>query len=178
MKQESLMIQKVQINDSCAAYDPLGLCLVTDCLKCENADYRITNSEGIIVRDFKYYGLKRQNIRTEKYLIEFFDEVDYQNIESYLNNENSDYRMTRIYSSENGKENTIMRSSKSDKQKKLDEEQRQNLEYEELLRSMLGEESYQILCKTREQRKKEKTKQVEEKSKIKRLIKKIIRKGE
>lgn len=177
MKQECLMIKKVQINDSCASYDPFGLCPVTDCLKCNNSDYRIINSDGEIIRDFKYYGLKGNDIIISKYKLEFFDEVDYKNIEAYLNDENSDYRMTRIYSSENGKESTIMRPSKADMQKELDEHQKQELKYEELLRSMLGEESYQTLCKTREQRKEENN-QVEEKSKIKKLIKKIIKKGE
>lgn len=177
MKKESLMIQKIQIKDSCAVYDPIGLCLVTECLTCENADCCIINSDGTIIKDFKYYGLKEEDIRTSKYLIEFFDEVDYDNIEDYLINEDSDYRMTRIYSSENGKENVIMRFSKADKKEELEKQKKQQLEYEESLRNMLGEESYQLLCKIRKERKQEETNLVEE-SKIKKLIKRIIKKGE
>lgn len=175
MKQECLMIQKTQIKDGCWTYDPIGLCLVTECLRCENADYRIIDKDGKIIKDFKFYGLKGHDIRTSKYLIEFFDEVDYKDIEEYLNDENSDYRMTRIYSSENGKESIVMRPSKTDQKEELDKRKKVNEAYEESLKMLLGDESYKILCKVREEREKEENNQVEEKSKIKRLIKKIIK---
>lgn len=177
-KEQYLIIKKTQIKDHCATYDPLGLCPVTDCFTCENADFRILDSNGTIIRDFKFPHLKDKNIRVSKYILEFFEEVNLENIEDYLNDEDSDYRMTRIYSSENGTENTVMRPSKADRKKEIEEQQKIKDEYEERLRIVLGDESYQMLCRAREGRILEEKEEAIKESKIKKLWKKMIKKGE
>lgn len=108
MKQKGTIIMLTQINNDCGHIDPLGECPVSKCFDCRNADYRITLEDGKIIRDFKYYGTKGKRIEVNKYLIEFFDEVDLENIESYLTNYSSDYRLTRL------SDNCVLIPSKTD----------------------------------------------------------------
>lgn len=170
--EKAKVILKTGVKDHCAAYDPFGLCPCTDCFKCENADYRMIDSKGTIIRDFKYLGLKNKNIRVNKYIIEFFDEVDFDNIEDYLDNNDSDYRMTRIYCTGNGYESVVMRPSITERQEELERQKRQQEEfdstYEEFLKIILGEEGYNLL-KSVENQKEQLPKEKE--GKIKKLFK-------
>lgn len=102
------LILKSRIISSCATYDPIGLDSVDDCLVCENADYRIIDKDKNIIVDFKFPGLKQKDMEVEKYCIEFFDDVDYENVVPYLRDNYSDYRMTRI------SDGVVLRLSKDD----------------------------------------------------------------
>ena len=73
----------------CPTVDPIGLCTILDCMKCENCNYRIIMDNGEVIKDFS------DDLESEKYLIEFFDDVKSRDILNYLYDNNSDYRITR-----------------------------------------------------------------------------------
>lgn len=73
----------------CPTIDPIGLCTILDCLKCENCNYKIVMATGEIVKNFS------DDLEAERYLVEFFDDIKSEDILSYLDDVNSDYRITR-----------------------------------------------------------------------------------
>lgn len=95
---------KTEINESCVNIDPIGICTVQNCLTCSNCDYKIVLNNGIILKDYQY----EKDAVEEKYVIEFFDELGNSNIVDYLNNEESNYRITR------DSDRIILRYSKED----------------------------------------------------------------
>lgn len=105
------IVERKQINRPCCILDSIGTCTIVDCLKCENTDYRIIDKEGNILKDFNGGYLNRKNIKTESYIVQFFDEVDFNQLGSYLEDPNSDYRITRC------KDHIIMRPSHIDEEK-------------------------------------------------------------
>lgn len=96
LNKKGIIVIKNQINDYCTVNELSGLCSTIDCFKCKNADYRIFTINGNIIREFKEFDIREEKVNITKYLIEFFDGVDYDNIENYLQNEYSDYRLTRL----------------------------------------------------------------------------------
>lgn len=87
----------------CPTIDPLGGCSVVDCLKCDNCNHSIVLATRNISDSFS------GNCKDiERYIVEFFDEVDTGNIIGYLDDDNSDYRITRE------KDGVILRYSKTD----------------------------------------------------------------
>lgn len=87
----------------CPTIDPLGECSVVDCLKCDNCNHTIVLATRNISDSFSN---NCKNI--ERYIVEFFDKVDTKDIIGYLDDDNSDYRITRE------KDGVILRYSKAD----------------------------------------------------------------
>lgn len=114
MIKEGFIIERKQINIPCCILSSIGNCTIEDCLKCENEDYRIIDKEGKILKDFHGHYLDKKNIKSESYVIQFFDKVDFDNLDSYLENPNSDYRITRC------SDLTVMRSSHMDEKVELE----------------------------------------------------------
>lgn len=91
---EGVLKIKTEVKNNCVNYDYFGLCSVKDCIDCENAVHRFIYSNGRQTGDNNYH---KKGINEEKYLIEFFDKVPTRiELESYLLNPKSDYKITRL----------------------------------------------------------------------------------
>lgn len=136
---EKLVLLRTGILTHCGDYDPFGLCSCTDCFLCENCDYMIIDSEGNVLKDFSFLDLTSEFEERKIYKVEFFDEGNIKQFEKYMTNDNSDYRLTRIFSDSNGDEVTIMRFPKKLDQKKTNKEADQYW----LISSIISKDSYQ-----------------------------------
>lgn len=77
----------------------IGDCCIVDCLKCDNCVHKIIISTG---------NVSGNSENTERYIIEFFDRVDINDIIGYFDDDTNDYRITRE------KDGVILRCSKLD----------------------------------------------------------------
>ena len=89
------------INDTCSAYDPFGLCNVMECLKCENAYYKITLEDGSIVSNneeaFENTNIK-VGFKEDDHNILFYDYVPTKDeLLDYLDDKKSQYRVVRLF---------------------------------------------------------------------------------
>jgi|GEM_PF-3124455 len=95
----ALLKVKDTVKSSCASYDPFGLCMVHECLKCENSKYEIiiiNSDENTNVYKSVDYDSKGKN--EQIYLIEFMDYVPSINkFVAYLEEDENNYRLTRIF---------------------------------------------------------------------------------
>lgn len=99
----------------CGHMDPLGEDTVLDCLTCSNSDYKIMFRDKVI-KDFKNASSNTEKDNKERYVIEFFDNIPTpDNIMTYLEDNNSNYRITR------DSDRIILRQSLEDR-KKVEEE--------------------------------------------------------
>lgn len=90
------------IKDHCAAYDPFGLCNIMDCLKCENAYYKITLPDGSVVantnEDLNTIDNTSRGFEDDDHLILFYDRIPTKcELLSYLEDVNSEYRTVRLW---------------------------------------------------------------------------------
>lgn len=114
------LLLTADIIEPCAAIDPFGMCTTVECLSCANCNYQIIAKDGKILKE--YYNGSDHGNEKKKYVIEFFDDFDGQDIKDYLNNEESDYRITR------DEDRVILRLSKKDVQKR-DESMNRSRQY-------------------------------------------------
>ena len=89
------------IKDHCAAYDPFGLCNIMDCLKCENAYYRISLPDGSVVTntDIQLNTLDKngRGFEDDDHFILFYDRIPTgAELFDYLDDLNSEYRTIRL----------------------------------------------------------------------------------
>ena len=89
------------INDACSAYDSSGLCNVMQCLKCENAYYKITLEDGSIVSNneeaFENTNIK-VGFKEDDHDILFYDYVPTKDeLLDYLDDKKSQYRVVRLF---------------------------------------------------------------------------------
>lgn len=83
------------VESPCSDMDSFGLDMVKDCLTCSNSDYKIM-LDGKVIKDFKKLSSNAEEENKERYVIEFFDDIPASdNIVSYLEDNNSNYRITR-----------------------------------------------------------------------------------
>ncbi len=132
---EELVLLRTGVLNPCSDYDPFGLCICTECFLCENCDYMIIDNEGNILKDFYSLDLTSEFEERAIYKVEFFDEGYFKNLKDfkeYIANDNSDYRLTRIFSDSNGEENTVLRLSKLDQEKIREKEEIWQREEEEI----------------------------------------------
>ena len=89
------------IKDHCAAYDPFGLCNIMDCLKCENAYYKITLPDGSVVantnENLNAIDNTSRGFEDDDHLILFYDRIPTKcELLNYLEDYNSQYRTVRL----------------------------------------------------------------------------------
>lgn len=119
----------------CSNIDPLGLDTVTDCLTCSNSDYKILQEDKVI-KDYKKSSSKEKKENQERYIVEFFDGIPKtDNLMTYLENDNSNYRITRE------SDGIILRPSLEDRKKEEEEEAKMMQKFEETKRKFYS--SYQ-----------------------------------
>lgn len=95
----------------CAHLDPFGLDTVIDCLSCPNSDYKIV-LHGKVMKDFNESQIQSKKQSQTRYVIEFFDKIPSNDeLVSYLEDDNSNYRITR------DEDGVILRYSIEDKRK-------------------------------------------------------------
>ena len=89
------------INDTCAAYDPFGLCNIMECLKCENAYFKITLQDGSIISNnedaFENTNIE-VGLKQDDHDILFYDYVPTKDeLLDYLDDKKSQYRVVRLF---------------------------------------------------------------------------------
>lgn len=95
------LIHRTEIVDSCASYDPLGLCNILECLYCENCAYSIEleSGNGIIKSDKKIEEYSKEHpsgMTDEEHEILFYDKVpSEEELFQYLFEEESKYKIIR-----------------------------------------------------------------------------------
>lgn len=99
------------INEPCTSLDPFATDTIVDCLTCDNSDYKIVLKDGTVLKDYKESPQNGQ--LPERYVIEFFEDMKNQDISTYLNSPQSDYRITR------DSDRIILRASKLDRKTRL-----------------------------------------------------------
>ncbi len=97
---KALLEYRTGIKDSCASYDPFGLCNIMDCLYCENCAYKITmeNGEAIATTDIDLNTLDNSSrgFEDDDHEILFYDFVPkIDDLFSYLFDDNSEFRVLR-----------------------------------------------------------------------------------
>ena len=116
----------------CSDMDPFGLDTVTDCLTCSNSDYKIM-LDGKVIKDFKNLSSNTEEENKERYVIEFFDDIPTpDNIIAYLEDNNSNYRITR------DSDGIVLRPSLEDRKRKEEEQAKMIREFEEMERKLFG----------------------------------------
>lgn len=100
----AILFLQAGVNESCANYDPFGLCTVVDCLQCKNSVYRIAFDNDVCIETDDFDSRKSQS---KEYLLEFEDCID-RDIFEYLVDQNSNYRITRV------KDNVVLRYTRED----------------------------------------------------------------
>lgn len=91
IKNRAQLIIKREVKQGCFEIDPFGLCTILDCINCCNADVKIIRDDKVL-KDFQS---NTDNMKNEEYVIEFFDNFLDTDVVDYLNNLESDYRITR-----------------------------------------------------------------------------------
>jgi hypothetical protein len=99
---------KRRTNSDCCSKSMFNFDDVLNCIKCDNCTYKIVNNDGVIIKDVEF---EKQESLLDEYLIEFFDQVNYDNLLEYLSNEESDFRVTRL------KDSVIIRLCSDDMRK-------------------------------------------------------------
>ena len=142
-KNHAILDIVTEVERPCSDMDPFGLDTVTDCITCSNSDYKIM-LDGKVIKEFKKLSSNTEEENKERYVIEFFDDIPTpDSIIAYLEDNNSDYRITR------DSDGIILRPSLEDKRRKKEEAEKKRQEFEEMERRLF--ESYrQELCKEQE----------------------------
>ena len=117
---------------SCSDIDPFGQDTVLDCITCSNSDYQIV-LKGKKVKEFQDKNSKQNQETKTRYIIEFFEDIpDQKSLSDYLENENSNYRITR------DSDGVILRPSLEDRRKKEEEQAKLRADFKEMERKMFG----------------------------------------
>lgn len=126
-KKEETTSMEMQIKKdrNCKIFGDFSLCSIVECYKCERSDYKIVAKDGTIIKDFEKDSEFGQ--KPERYVVQFFDDVDSNNIEEYLSNSKSDYRIV-------SQDGIILRKSSNDKSDTLDDSNIFQLFYEEFIK--------------------------------------------
>lgn len=110
----------------CSDMDPFGQDTVLDCMTCSNSDYQIV-LKGKTIKEFQDKNSKQKEENKTRYIIEFFEDIpDQGSLLSYLENESSNYRITR------DSDGIILRPSLEDRRKKEEEQRRIREDFEAL----------------------------------------------
>ena len=139
-KNHAILDIVTEVERPCSDMDPFGLDTVTDCITCSNSDYKIM-LDGKVIKEFKNLSSNTEEENKERHVIEFFDDIPApDNIIAYLEDNNSNYRITR------DSDGIILRPSLEDRKRKEEEQAKMMQEFEEMERRLFG--AYrQELCK-------------------------------
>ena len=139
-KNHAILDIVTEVERPCSDMDLFGLDTVTDCITCSNSDYKIM-LDGKVIKEFKNLSSNTEEENKERYVIEFFDDIPApDNIIAYLEDNNSNYRITR------DSDGIILRPSLEDRKRKEEEQAKMMQEFEEMERRLFG--AYrQELCK-------------------------------
>lgn len=127
-KNHAILDMVTEIESPCSDMDSFGLDMVKDCLTCSNSDYKIM-LDGKVIKDFKKLSSNAEEENKERYVIEFFDDIPASdNIISYLEDNNSNYRITR------DSDGIILRPFLEDRKRKEEEQEKMRAEFEKMER--------------------------------------------